>query len=61
MNALTPSKRKTVLSLQFADSLVKTPANRDINNINTLVSVLHVVNAIQTSPSDDIAVMMFIF
>ncbi len=61
MNELTPSKRKTVLFLQFGDSFVKTPASRAINNISTSVSVLHVVSAIQTSPLDDIAAMMFTF
>jgi hypothetical protein len=32
-----------------------------MNSINTSLSVLQVVKAIHTSPSDDMAVMMLIF
>ena len=58
---LTPSKRKTVESRQFGTSLVKTLASFVMNNISTLLSVFTVVNAIYTSPSDDMAVIMLIF
>ena len=46
---------------QLLHSLVRTVARCVMNSMSTLLSVLQVVNAIQTSPSDEIAVMMFIF
>ena len=58
---LTPSKRKTVEFLQLLCSLERALASLLMNNISTLLSVLQVVKAIQTSPSEDIAVMMFTF
>ena len=58
---LTPSNRNTVDERQSLDCLVKTLANRVMNNIITSVSVLHVVRANHTCPSDDIAAMILIF
>ena len=58
---LTPSKRKTVEFRQSADYLVSAFARCVMNSISTSLSVLQVVNAIQTSPSDDKAVIMLIF
>ena len=58
---LTPSKRKTVELRQSADSLVRVLASRVMKSMRTSLSVLQVVRAIHTSPSDDIAVMMLIF
>ena len=58
---LTPSKRKTVELLQLLCSLVRVLASLLMNSISTLLSVLQVVKATQTSPSEDIAVMMFTF
>ena len=60
-SALTPSNTNTVELLQSLDSLVSCFANYVMNSIRTLLSVLQVVSAIQTSPSEDIAVMMLIF
>ena len=58
---LTPSNTNTVELRQSADSLVSSFAKCVMNSMRTLLSVLHVVSAIQTSPSDDIAVMMLTF
>ena len=58
---LTPSNTNTVEFLQSLDSLVSYFANYVMNSIRTLLSVLHVVSAIHTSPSEDIAVMMLTF
>ena len=58
---LTPSNTKTVEFLQSADCLVSAAAKYFMNSIRTLLSVLQVVSAIQTSPSDDRAVIMLIF
>ena len=58
---LTPSNTNTVEFLQSFDSLVSAFAKCDMKSIRTLLSVLQVVSAIQTSPSEDIAVMMLIF
>ena len=58
---LTPSKRKTVELRQSLDSFVKELARCVMNNFITCESVLKVVSAIQTSPSEDIAAMMLIF
>ena len=58
---LTPSNRNTVDERQSLYCLVKTLANRVMNNIITSVSVLHVVSANHTCPSDDIAAMILIF
>ena len=59
--ALTPSKTNTVELLQSADYLVRADAKYFMKSIRTLLSVLQVVSAIQTSPSDDRAVIMLIF
>ena len=61
MYTLTPSKTNTVESLQSADYLVSADAKYFMNSMRTLLSVLQVVSAIQTSPSDDRAVIMLIF
>ena len=61
MYALTPSKTKTVEFLQSADYLVSADAKYFMKSMRTLLSVLQVVSAIQTSPSDDRAVIMLIF
>ena len=61
LNMLTPSKRKTVELLQLLCSFERALASLLMNNISTLLSVLQVVKAIQTSPSEDIAVIMFTF
>ena len=58
---LTPSNKKTVESLQSADSFVSAFAKCVMNNISTSLSVLQVVSEIHTSPSDDKAVIMLIF
>ena len=58
---LTPSNTNTVELRQSADSLVSAIAKCVMNSMRTLLSVLHVVSAIQTSPSEDIAVMMLTF
>ena len=61
MYALTPSKTNTVELLQSADYLVSADAKYFMKSMRTLLSVLQVVSAIQTSPSDDRAVIMLIF
>ena len=61
MYALTPSKTNTVESLQSADYLVSADAKYFMKSMRTLLSVLQVVSAIQTSPSDDNAVIMLTF
>ena len=61
MYALTPSKTNTVELLQSADYLVSAAAKYLMKSMRTLLSVLQVVSAIQTSPSDDRAVIMLIF
>ena len=61
MYALTPSKTNTVESLQSADYLVSADAKYFMKSMRTLLSVLQVVRAIQTSPSDDRAVIMLTF
>ena len=58
---LTPSKTNTVELLQSADYLVSAAAKYLMKSMRTLLSVLQVVRAIQTSPSDDRAVIMLIF
>ena len=58
---LTPSRRNTVESLQFALCFVKELHKWVMKRDRTALSVLHVVRATQTSPSDDIATMMLIF
>ena len=59
--ALTPSKTNTVELLQSADYLVSADAKYFMKSMRTLLSVLQVVRAIQTSPSDDRAVIMLTF
>ena len=58
---LTPSKTNTVELLQSTDYLVSAAAKYLMNSMRTLLSVLQVVSAIHTSPSDDKAVIMLIF
>ncbi len=58
---LTQSNTNTVEFLQFADSLVSCFVKCVMNSMRTSLSVLHVVSATQTSPSDNIAVMMLTF
>ena len=58
---LTPSNTNTVEFLQSADSFVSSFVKCVMKSMRTSLSVLHVVSATQTSPSDDIAVMMLTF
>ena len=58
---LTPSSRKTVEPRQSRYSFVSSLARWVMNSIITSLSVFLVVKAIQTSPSDAIAVMILIF
>ena len=61
MKQLTPSSRKTVELRQSRYAFVSSLARWVMNSIITSLSVFLVVNAIQTSPSDAMAVMILIF
>ena len=58
---LTPSRTKIVLLRQSFDCLVNSDASFVMKSISTSLSVLQVVNATHTSPSEDMAVIMLIF
>ena len=61
LDILTPSRTNTVEVRQSADYLVSAFAKCVMKIMRTLLSVLQVVSASQTSPSDDKAVIMLIF